>query len=93
MAEAGGGLGLGNCRQARQVPLIPLSGLGSSRFKPGMNILRVSWNTILIGTQDGFVHVFDREGTLQRTFQVGKAAVSDLLVSGQDYRRPTVRAD
>ena len=49
-------------------------------FKPGVNIVRATWNTIVVGTQDGFVHIFDREGTLERSFQVGETAVTDLLV-------------
>lgn len=51
-------------------------------FKPGISVLRSSVDAIIAGTQDGFVHVFDREGSLRRTFQVGDAAVSDLLVMG-----------
>jgi outer membrane protein assembly factor BamB len=50
-------------------------------FKPGVRVLRASGNAIMTGTQDGFVHVFDREGALQQSFQVGETAVSDLLVS------------
>jgi hypothetical protein len=49
-------------------------------FKPGISVLRSAVDAVIAGTQDGFVHVFDREGSLRRTFQVGDAAVSDILV-------------
>jgi len=51
-------------------------------FKPGLSALHTSFNAIIVGTQDGFVHVFDREGVLQRSFQVGETAVTDLLAGG-----------
>ena len=41
---------------------------------------------IAVGTQNGLVHVFDWEGSLKRTFQVGDTAVSDLLVTGAGLR-------
>jgi hypothetical protein len=49
-------------------------------FQPGVSVLRASFHAIIIGTQDGLVHVFDRDGRLQQTFQVGRTAVSGLLI-------------
>ena len=48
--------------------------------------MRASWNVIAMGTQDGLVHVFDWNGSLKRTFQVGKTAVSELLVTGRGLK-------
>jgi hypothetical protein len=60
-------------------------GFGFS-FKPGISTLRASGNVMLAGTQDGFVHVFDRQGTLNQSFQVGETAVSDLLTSAGELK-------
>jgi hypothetical protein len=34
----------------------------------------------LVGSKDGFLHAFDGRGKLQRTFQVGEAAVTEILL-------------
>jgi hypothetical protein len=54
---------------------------GFPPVEPGISVIRASWNLIAIGTQNGLVHVFDWNGSLQRTFHVGETAVSDLLVT------------
>jgi hypothetical protein len=43
-------------------------------------------NAIIIGTQNGLVHAFDRDGRLKGTFQVGRAAVSDLLIDAEGVK-------
>jgi hypothetical protein len=53
---------------------------------PGVNILRATPDSMVVGTRAGFVHVFDGQGTLQNTFQVGSSAVSDILVSAQGMK-------
>jgi hypothetical protein len=52
----------------------------------GINVLRSTWNSILVGTQDGFLHAFDGRGKLQRTFQVGEAAVTEILLDDGGLR-------
>ena len=49
-------------------------------YLPGISVIRASWNVIAAGTQDGLVHVFDREGSLKETFQVCETAVSNVLL-------------
>lgn len=56
------------------------------KFDPGVTAIRASWRVIVTGTQDGLVHVFDWEGTLKQTFQVGDSAVSDALVTADGLR-------
>jgi hypothetical protein len=55
--------------------------IGFPSFEPGVSVIRASWNVIAAGTQSGLVHVFDWDGSLRRTFQVGETAVSELLVT------------
>jgi len=49
-------------------------------------MIRAAWNAIAVGTQDGLVHLLDREGSLKRTFQAGDSAVADLLVTAAGLR-------
>ena len=55
-------------------------------FQPGISVLRASLDSVVAGTQDGFVHVFDRDGSLKQTFQVGRTVITDLLVDAAGPR-------
>jgi hypothetical protein len=55
-------------------------------FKPGITVLRASGHEIALGTQDGLVHLFDRQGTVRTTFHVGDGPVSALLVNGEGLK-------
>jgi hypothetical protein len=52
----------------------------------GVSVIRAAWNMIAAGTQSGLVHVFDWDGSLKRTIQVGETAVSALLVTAGGLR-------
>jgi hypothetical protein len=55
-------------------------------FKPGINVLRASGYEIALGTQNGLVHIFDREGAVRMTFHVGDGPVSELLVNAEGLK-------
>ena len=55
--------------------------IGFPSYEPGVSVIRASWNVIAVGMQNGLIHIFDWEGSLKRTFQVGDTSVSDLLVT------------
>jgi hypothetical protein len=55
-------------------------------FTPRITVLRASRMSIVFGTQDGFVHEYDREGTLRQSFRIGDAAVSEVLVRGEGLK-------
>jgi hypothetical protein len=60
--------------------------IGFPWFEPGICVIRTCWNVIAAGVQNGLVHVFDWDGSLKETFQVGEAAVADLLVTPAGLR-------
>jgi hypothetical protein len=55
-------------------------------FKPGITVLRASGYEIALGTQNGLVHIFDREGGVRKTFHVGDGPVSELPVNGEGLK-------
>ena len=55
-------------------------------FIPRITVLRASRMSIVVGTQDGFAHEYDREGALRQSFRVGDAAVCEVLVEGEGLK-------
>jgi hypothetical protein len=55
-------------------------------FKPGISVLRASGYDIVVGVQNGLVHVFSREGSLRKTFHAGDGPVSELLVTAEGLK-------
>jgi hypothetical protein len=55
-------------------------------FQPGIGVLRASGYDIVVGVQNGLVHVFSREGMLRKTFHAGDGPVSALLVTGEGLK-------
>ena len=55
-------------------------------FQPGIRVLRASGYDIVVGTQNGLVHVFSREGMLRKTFHVGDGPVSEILVTTEGLK-------
>jgi hypothetical protein len=60
--------------------------IGASPFPLGIGILRAAESGAVIGTQDGLVHCFDREGILRATYRVGEASVEEVLVSASELK-------
>jgi hypothetical protein len=55
-------------------------------FQPGISVLQASGYDIVVGVQNGLVHVFSREGMLRKTFHAGDGPVSELLVNGEGLK-------
>jgi hypothetical protein len=60
--------------------------IGASPFPLGIGILRAAESGAVIGTQDGRVHCFDREGAVRATYRVGDASVEEMLVSATELK-------